>query len=153
MDAPVTKLAVKDVMLRGTTKYAFVRVSGLFRYSFSGLTEILLLSLLLIIINHHFVNIIIAPCLGFDAYESMCHEPDFSLESNTCMALVKTEGSTCAAYCEGQGSFCVRAQDNTNSDQCTRDESHDEGCDEEYNDQICVCQNMNSYGKFISYAV
>ena len=65
------------------------------------------------------------------------------------MALVETEGSTCATYCEGMGSYCVRAQDN--KDGCTRDGSHDEGCDEEYNDQVCVCQNLNVYGKFINY--
>ena len=80
----------------------------------------------------------------------MCNEPDFSIESNTCMAVVKTEGETCETYCKGQGSFCVRAQKSKNG--CTRDRD-DEGCDEEYNEQLCVCQNMNVYGKFVNHVV
>ena len=77
-------------------------------------------------------------CEGFDGYEAVCYEPDWS-GSNTCMVQVKTSG-TCSTYCENQGSTCVRAQDNTSG--CYRDEDHNEGCDETWNDQICACEML-----------
>ena len=51
--------------------------------------------------------------------------------------------NTCNTYCknQGSGSMCLKAQKNTDSDtgKCTRDVTKAEGCDQVWDDQICVC--------------
>lgn len=54
------------------------------------------------------------------------------------MLHVGTNGGTCEDYCTSQDAVCVKAQDNVGSS-CTRDTSHEEGCDKGWGDQLCVC--------------
>lgn len=77
-------------------------------------------------------------CAGFSGYESKCNEPDWS-GSNVCMLHAYTNGDTCATYCENQGSICTRAQENSYG--CNRDVTQSEGCNEKWDDQICVCKS------------
>jgi len=79
------------------------------------------------------------PCEQYSNKIKVCtDEPEWAGEGN-CMIAVKTNQKTCNDYCTSQGATCVRAQDNTRRNVCRRDESHAEGCNEKWGDQICVC--------------
>jgi len=84
------------------------------------------------------------PCEQYSNKIKVCtDEPEWAGQGNCAMA-VKTNGKTCNDYCTSQGATCVRAQDNKRSNVCKRDESHAEGCNEEWGDQICVCSKMEA---------
>jgi len=63
---------------------------------------------------------------------------------NQCMMHVQTKGQTCKSFCQSQGSTCVRAMDNTkgclrNVDGHNRKTTAENGCLQNWNDQLCVC--------------
>ena len=63
--------------------------------------------------------------------------------TDVCTMLVSTGGTTCNQYCESQGRTCMHAQDNAGG--CSLDAGHDRqdisqnGCNQNWGDQICGC--------------
>ena len=94
-------------------------------------------------------------CNDFNGWKSKCNLSGWhsSIFGNGlrkgCQFHVATGGGTCKAFCANQGSKCVRAQDNSHTGvgahTCSLDGAHtrqstaDSGCNQKWNDQICVC--------------
>jgi len=87
-------------------------------------------------------------CNGFGGYERTCNENNWHSSisfdsSNACQFHVNTGGYNCHDYCNWQGSSCLAAQDNYSG--CSLDSDHtrqstsDDGCNQEWGDQVCVC--------------
>lgn len=61
-----------------------------------------------------------------------------------CAVLVETDNDDCDHFCSKVGRRCLRAQDNVGDD-CKLDKDHerrstkDNGCKQEWNNQVCVC--------------
>jgi len=85
-------------------------------------------------------------CYSFTDVKEICENDWFSNDPNHCMLHVETKGKTCSEYCKKQGSVCVRGMDNDgicglNKEGHGRQSTSNNGCDQKWNDQICVCQN------------
>ena len=92
----------------------------------------------------------VASCNGFSGYERTCSENNWHSKissgsfGNYCQFHVDTDGDSCHDWCEDQGSRCKGAQDNKSG--CSLDSDHtrqstsDNGCNQEWGDQVCVCE-------------
>jgi len=79
-------------------------------------------------------------CDSFPDVKEICEDDSFSSDRDHCMLHVETKGNSCTEYCEAQ------AMDNDgicglNWGGHGRQSTKNNGCDQKWNDQICVCQN------------
>merc|ERR1711998_449227 len=92
------------------------------------------------------------PCSGLSGYSQTCTFASTVWDSTIsdearytvgCEMLVATGGSNCGTWCSNAGRSCIRAQDNAGG--CSIESSHshqstaNNGCDQNWGDQICVC--------------
>jgi len=83
-------------------------------------------------------------CDTFTDVKEICDDDFVGDKILNCMLHVETKGKTCTEYCEAQDSSCVKAMDNDgicglNWDGHERQSTKNNGCDQKWNDQICVC--------------
>lgn len=69
--------------------------------------------------------------------------------SDNCVSLVETNGGSCHDFCESRGRVCVKAMDNKgvcalNVADNAQQTAAQNGCLQQWGDQICVCSQRNS---------
>eukprot|EP01043_Picozoa_sp_COSAG02_P018093 COSAG02_NODE_835_length_16654_cov_52.747569_9_plen_2865_part_01 len=90
----------------------------------------------------------LCPNIDDSAWHSTISFSEYS-RAEVCDAHVYTRGTTCNEFCESQGRLCMHAQDNTAHD-CNLDGAHtrqdagQNGCNQNWNNQICGCSGLTS---------